>query len=144
MDNATSNIHLKIFGEKPGLNTFLFHACLEKDADFERNLIYPQERLTVSRFKNFIDYFLHNGYEFIDPTKISSTQLNPNRKYGLITFDDGYYNQFNILPVLEEYKIPAVFYVPTDYLDNGKNSGQTPCISTEKRLVEVMKLFYRR
>lgn len=38
-----------------------------------------------------------------------------------ITFDDGYCdNYYNALPILEEYKVPATFFVSTDMLNTGK------------------------
>lgn len=147
-DDLSSNIYVKMFGEKPALNTFLFHACLEKSSDYKHNLLYPQERLTVQDFRNFIHFFLDQGYIFTGPFTAGVDQLDPAKKYGLITFDDGYYNNINLLPVLEEFNIPALFFVPTDYLYNGKifwsdalyfyrkQSGQTD----ETILKEVMHL----
>lgn len=119
-DNISSNLHVKLFGEKPALNTFLFHACMEKPADYKYNLLYPQERLTVQSFREFIHFFLEHDYTFTGPFSGNTAPLDPERKYGMITFDDGYYNNINLLPVLEEFNIPALFFVPTDYLYNGK------------------------
>lgn len=147
-DNLSSNLYVKMFGEPPALNTFLFHACLERASDYKHNLLYPQERLTVADFRHFIDFFLEQGYAFTGPFAPGSRDLDPGKKYGLITFDDGYYNNVHLLPVLEEYKVPALFFVPTDYLYNGKlfwsdalygfrkQSGQTD----EAVLKEVMYL----
>lgn len=120
IDHVTANMHVNVFGEKPALSTFLFHACLEQSTDYRHHLLYPQERLTVSDFRNFIDYFQNKGYQFISPEQVDQGQLNPKQKYGLITFDDGYFNNFNLLPVLEEFKVPALFFVPTAYFNNGK------------------------
>lgn len=120
-DKYAAQIHRTLFGEKPALSTFLFHACLPKAGDYERNLIYPQERLTVAQFRNFIQYMLDSGYTFVQPNDIyPGLRPEPHQKLALITFDDGYYNNTHLIPVLEEFEVPALFFVPTAYLYNGK------------------------
>ena len=46
--------------------------------------------------------------------------LQPQGKYVLIPFDDGYYNNVRALPVLEEFDVPAVFFISTDHVRRGK------------------------
>ena len=38
----------------------------------------------------------------------------------LLTFDDGYYNNIRALPVLEEFNVPAVFFVSTEHVKQNK------------------------
>ena len=39
----------------------------------------------------------------------------------VVTFDDGYLNNFTeALPILEEFKIPATIFLATDYMDSGE------------------------
>ncbi|MDX5480794.1 MAG: polysaccharide deacetylase family protein, partial [Hymenobacteraceae bacterium] len=40
--------------------------------------------------------------------------------YVLITFDDGYYNNTRALPVLEEYQVPALFFISANHVLKGK------------------------
>jgi peptidoglycan/xylan/chitin deacetylase (PgdA/CDA1 family) len=120
IDKISSGMHLKLFGERAGLSTFLFHAIFKDEAEISKGHINPQERMTVDLFRRFLDYFLENGYQFITPDAIRDGLHTNKEKYGLITFDDGYYNNLLITDLLSEYKIPAVFFFSTAYITEGK------------------------
>ncbi len=43
--------------------------------------------------------------------------LEPNKKYFSLTFDDGFQNLLdNVLPFLENENLPATIFIPTDYI----------------------------
>lgn len=43
------------------------------------------------------------------------------KHYALITFDDGYKDNYDdAFPVLKKHNLPAVFFVPTDYIESNK------------------------
>jgi peptidoglycan/xylan/chitin deacetylase (PgdA/CDA1 family) len=46
--------------------------------------------------------------------------LAPGRNHLLVTFDDGYFNNAQVLPVLEQAGVPATFYVSTSHVLEGK------------------------
>ncbi len=119
-DAAAAKGHLELFGEQGGLSCFLFHAIFKDESELAKQQIYPQECMTVVLFRQFIEYFLDAGYQFITPDEIKAGLPDKNKKYGLITFDDGYYNNTLILDVLTEYKVPAVFFIATAYVQEGK------------------------
>jgi len=118
LDEVMASTHVKLKGDRPALSSFLFHACLNHSSDYDKHFLYPQERLTVQKLDEFIDYFLQAHYTFISPQDVLYTALDPEQHYALLTFDDGYFNNLNIIPVLEKYQVPAVFYVPTYYIDS--------------------------
>ena len=60
------------------------------------------------------------GYKFIGPDEIKSGELSSGLHYGLITLDDGYFNNTLLLNTLKEYKVPAVFFVPTAFITEGE------------------------
>jgi peptidoglycan/xylan/chitin deacetylase (PgdA/CDA1 family) len=46
--------------------------------------------------------------------------LADGQKYAMITFDDGYYNNSLALSVLEEFKVPALFFISTNHVREHK------------------------
>jgi peptidoglycan/xylan/chitin deacetylase (PgdA/CDA1 family) len=58
---------------------------------------------------------MNHDYVFISPDDIFGG-LKSHKKYAMMTFDDGYFNNKNALPILEEYNVPAVFFVSTDHV----------------------------
>lgn len=110
ISSILSRGYLKISEEKSSLITFLFHGIFRNEAEIRQNEIHPQQGVTIDHFRLFIEYYLNHGYEFISPDTILST-LEKGGKYILVTFDDGYYNNIHILPLLKVYKVPAVFFV---------------------------------
>jgi peptidoglycan/xylan/chitin deacetylase (PgdA/CDA1 family) len=119
-DSVLSNLSLRLLGEKNGLSSFLFHS-VNLNSKCSKAL-YPQEQLTVNSFDNFIAKLLDLHYSFITPDDIAKGLSNPHKKYALLTFDDGYYNNVWILKVLEKYQVPAVFFISTSLiLQNEKN-----------------------
>lgn len=116
VDMLSSAAHVRLMGDKPGLTSFLFHACLENAKDYDSNVLYPQERLTVRDLEDFIEYFLEKKYVFLSPDDLLNGHLNASVHYALLTFDDGYFNNHLVVDVLKKYDVPAIFYVPTLYL----------------------------
>ncbi len=111
IDSAAANLYVDLFGEHNGLSTFLFHGVSHNEKLTES--IFPQEGLTISLFEKFIDSFLNLGYEFIGPADIIDGIIKHDVKYGMLTFDDGYFNNTWIQEVLHKYRTPAVFFVTT-------------------------------
>jgi peptidoglycan/xylan/chitin deacetylase (PgdA/CDA1 family) len=118
LDTTVSSLGVKVFGEKPGLSCFVFHAIKERN-DLCPSL-YPQENLTIKALENFIITLLDCGYCFISPQEIKNAKLDPRKKYGIITFDDGYFNNTWCTDILKKYQVPAVFFIATDLILRGE------------------------
>lgn len=116
VDRVASNMYLKTIGEQPGLSTFLFHGIFHNTNEINKNHIYPQERMTVDRFRQFLDFFLSHNYRFISPEDIRNGLPDDSARYGLLTFDDGYFNNLLVPEILAEYKVPAIFFFSTGYI----------------------------
>jgi peptidoglycan/xylan/chitin deacetylase (PgdA/CDA1 family) len=119
-DAVVARAYLALFRERNALLSFLFHSLFRDEAEMELNLVDPLERTMVRHFREFIEYYLENGYRFVGPDELLEG-LDPSGKYALITFDDGYYNNMLALPVLEEYGVPAVVFVSTNHVCEQKN-----------------------
>ena len=111
-DITLSNLYLRLFSEKNSLIIFLFHSVFLDKKERDKNLIDPKIGILINEFEKFIEYFYKNDYIFISYDKIING-LDENKKYIMLTFDDGYYNNINVLPILEKYNIPSLFFVST-------------------------------
>jgi len=81
-------------------------------SDFDDNVFGP----TVSNFRHQMAFLKENAHIIsIDDLKdISINGQKPSRPSVLITFDDGYKDNYTLaLPILKEYRIPALFFIPT-------------------------------
>jgi peptidoglycan/xylan/chitin deacetylase (PgdA/CDA1 family) len=112
-DSLIARAYLSMFRERNSLMSFLFHSLFRDEQEIARNLVDPLQRTTVAQFRRFVEYYLNHGYRFIGPGELLEG-VDPEGKYAMITFDDGYYNNTLALPILEEYKVPALFFVSTD------------------------------
>ena len=111
LDAGIAAFGVRAFGEQAGLSCFLFHAIKEKDSPCPA--LFPQEELTLGLLDRFIETLLGYGYTFIGPEDVLAGQLEPGKKYGMLTFDDGYFNNTWSTEILTKYKVPAVFYITT-------------------------------
>ena len=112
-DAATANAYLSLFRERNAVMGFLFHSLFADDREASGNLIHPLQRTTVEQFRRFVEYYRAQEYRFITPADLLAG-LAPDGKYVLITFDDGYFNNTRALPILEELKVPATFFITTE------------------------------
>ena len=103
--------------DEPALLTFLFHSIFKDESEIAQKVIDPQQYVTVEIYRRFTELFLDAGYKFVTPDEVS--QLDPG-KYILSTFDDGYFNNTLAVPVLNEFKTPALFFITTDNVINNK------------------------
>lgn len=118
LDAFTAKLGVQTLGEKNGLSSFLFHSL--KKTQKSRPTLYPQENLTIELFDNFIGKMLDMNYTFVGPDEVHNGSLSPEKKYGLITFDDGYFNNTWCLDVLKKYNVPAVFFITTNWIQQNE------------------------
>jgi peptidoglycan/xylan/chitin deacetylase (PgdA/CDA1 family) len=118
-DSLLSKTYLRVFTERQALLIFLFHGLFLDDAEIGLHLVHPQQGITISHFREFVDHFSHHGYRFVSPNDVI-TGLDPAGHYCLIAFDDGYYSNHRALPVLEQYNVPAVFFISSNHVQQGK------------------------
>ena len=76
---------------------------------------------TVLQFKKQLQ-FIKKYFQVItldEALLLTENKLPLNKRYALITFDDGYIDNYEeAYPVLKEEGISAVFFIPTDYVDS--------------------------
>jgi peptidoglycan/xylan/chitin deacetylase (PgdA/CDA1 family) len=97
----------------------LYHALFEGKANTEKYAI------ATDTFEQHINYLSEEGFGSISfNTFLNGFQPLPNKKYIIITFDDGNYSDYSIaFPILKKYGFVATFFVTVsrigtrDYLD---------------------------
>ncbi len=118
-DAAVARAYLALRREQNALMPFLFHSLFRNEREMALNVVEPLERTTVSQFRQFVEYYLEHGYRFVSPADLLAG-LASDGKYALITFDDGYFNNTLARPVLEEFKVPALFFISTNHVLENK------------------------
>ena len=98
---------------------YLIHGLFANREEAQCGLLDPQQGFTMTMLREFLAHFTGQGYRFLSPPDLTGN-LSPGAKYVLLTFDDGYYNNIRALPLLEEFRVPAVFFVSSDHVKFGK------------------------
>ena len=102
----------------------LHHVCEQFDSD----VMYACDWMALDEFKKKINVLRSQGYQFISLTA-AYEHLKKDwfrcQKYAVLTFDDGYKSLKEVLPWLEEQKIPVTLFINGKYLD-GKSYRETP------------------
>ena len=102
----------------------LHHVCAEFDAE-SMNVC---DWMEIDEFRTKVRARLKDGVEFISLLEayrhIREDKIRC-KKYAVLTFDDGYQSLKEILPWLDEQKIPATLFISGKYLD-GKSYRKNP------------------
>ncbi len=111
--------HLRFFGDGPGLLSFLFHKLFVDEAEMQDPTVDPLEGVLMTRFREFLEYYLQAGYQFVSPDQVLRG-LPDDGRYVLLTFDDSYHDNVRVLGILREYTIPAVFFISSNHIVNNR------------------------
>lgn len=106
---------------KPHIQVLLLHKLYPSEKDIHTKNGSCDEGITIDYFEKTIEWFKKRGYEFITPTNILNKECNSNRRYIMLTFDDGYFNNYLALPILEKWNVKATFYISTQHIIEGKS-----------------------
>lgn len=102
----------------------LHHVCAEFDAE----TMVACDWMQIDEFKQKIVALQKNGIEIISLAEAHEKMKRDIfrcKKHAVLTFDDGYASLKEILPWLEEQKIPATLFINGKYLD-GKSYRKNP------------------
>jgi len=89
----------------------MYHRVIENNYNFWKLNISPK------MFEEHIK-FISDNYNVLRLEDDWNQIVKPNEKYVVITFDDGYADNYKYaLPILEKYKVPATIFVSTDLID---------------------------
>ena len=102
---------------------FLFHGVIEKQIDPVRN--YTRKHMEKDLFASCIKLLSQSGRPLsMDQVLFHLENKTPFPKNSFaITFDDGFENNMSIAaPILTDYKVPATFYVTSNFIDKNHMS----------------------
>ena len=102
----------------------LHHVC----ETYDESYMYHGDWMQIDEFKANVLSMQQNGVEFISLTDAYKHICNDYvrcKKYAVLAFDDGYASLKEILPWLENQKIPAALFINGKYLD-GKSYRKNP------------------
>lgn len=104
------------------LPIIMYHSLLKEEARSGKYTITPDT------LRQDLEYIKNNGYTTITMTDLINYEYNDQplpEKPIIITFDDGYYNNFGYaIPILKEYNMKAVISIVGEYTDRYSKSGE--------------------
>lgn len=106
-----------------GINTivikffcFLFHGAKERPTVLMYHSVMEGDNplsLTPEKFEDQIKYLKENKFKFLKLDDLKDGVVFEGKSV-LITFDDGYEDNFSIVvPILQKYNVPAIFFIAT-------------------------------
>jgi peptidoglycan/xylan/chitin deacetylase (PgdA/CDA1 family) len=98
-----------------GLVAVLFHSLYKSRDQLQDQVLAPNEGVTVEDFRRLVGALLDSGYQVVSPEQVDAG-LEAGRNYAMLTFDDGYYNNTWALDVLEQFQVPATFFISSDHV----------------------------
>jgi peptidoglycan/xylan/chitin deacetylase (PgdA/CDA1 family) len=105
--------------DAPGLLVFALHALCATRAQMHDTALAPGQTVCVDELRCLVRAVLACGYRLVSPAQVAAG-LEPGGKYAMLTFDDGYFNNVLALPVLEEFDVPATFFITSGCVLEGK------------------------
>jgi peptidoglycan/xylan/chitin deacetylase (PgdA/CDA1 family) len=95
------------------------------------------EALTISveKLEAQFSYLAEKDYRTYHLNELMDLKILPSKKNIVITFDDGYVSQLElVVPLLEKYKLKATFFVPLYYLGKTDewNTSSLPIMTSEQ------------
>lgn len=118
-DRLLAPLTLAAVGDGSCLIIPMFHGIYPDRSSASSRSYDPQQGLTLEDFRRVVASFHRAEYRFVTPEEIVAG-LPGGGKYAMLTFDDGYFNNLSVLPVLHEFKAPAVFFISATHVQSGK------------------------
>ena len=101
----------------------MYHRVLP-ESEINKSLIQPGMYVTAKTFNKHLQYLAAN-YQVISITellkRLKSHELDIERRYCVITFDDGWVDNYRFAyPLLKKYDMPASIFLVFDYVGTDK------------------------
>lgn len=118
IDNALVQYGPVVLRAKPKLIILALHSVWESKITGVAEMMHPQQRLTLGGLRQALEVFSVSGYKFVSAVEVEAG-LPTNGQFCLVTFDDGYRNNLDALPVLREFGAPAIIFIVPDNIETG-------------------------
>ena len=99
---------------RKNIAVLMYHRIIESDYNFWKLNVSPPIFEKHMRF-------ISENYKILRLEEDWKEIVEPNQRYVVITFDDGYVDNYRFaLPILEKYHIPATVFVSTNLIDTNE------------------------
>jgi peptidoglycan/xylan/chitin deacetylase (PgdA/CDA1 family) len=100
-----------------GVYVFNYHRIGNRNSSlYDRSNFSCSEKALDAQITELKQHFEILNIEELD--KLISTEKPFDKRYALITFDDGYIDNYTLaFPILKKHNVSAVFYLTTDYIE---------------------------
>jgi peptidoglycan/xylan/chitin deacetylase (PgdA/CDA1 family) len=105
--------------EAPGLIVIAFHSLCRSRAQLHDPAIVSDQNVCVDDLRALVETVLASGYTIVSPQDVADG-LPSVGKFAMLTFDDGYFNNVLALDVLDEFQVPAAFFIASGHVLQGK------------------------
>ena len=104
--------------DQAAVMVLLFHGLFRDSREVTGGPCDPQQGITVAFFAEFVESLLAGGAVI---RELEDAVRRPQRGLtAVITFDDGYFNNIHALDVLQQFGIPATFFISTRHVEEQK------------------------
>jgi len=102
------------------LTYLMYHSVSD---ELKAEFVYPPCTISAELFeaqmKHVVDHY--NVLSIDEYLEFIGKKATPPKRSLIVSFDDGYLDNLEIaLPILEKYKIPAIIYLATRYIDDAE------------------------
>lgn len=105
--------------DAPQLLIFGLHSLCRDRSQLDDPLLAPHQNICVDDLRRLVATALGQGFTFVGPDDILAG-LDPAGRHAMLTFDDGYHNNVLALDVLDEFRVPATFFISSRHVLEGK------------------------
>ena len=94
-------------------------------------------------FEKMIRYWQKRGYRFISVDEIRDifkSKKEIKEKLAFVSFDDGWYQNFDVLPIIEKYQVPVCIFISTQPVVEGNFWWEYVGKERDKNGVNMFKL----
>lgn len=109
-----------------------------RDYDKEDDLIGTNLSVSLNRFTEQLNYLSDNGYTTIDFSQLARfpNQAIPEKPI-ILTFDDGYDDNFQAYEILKSKNMTGVFYIIYNYLERNGHLKRQQVVDISKNGMEI-------
>jgi peptidoglycan/xylan/chitin deacetylase (PgdA/CDA1 family) len=117
-DRFAARVQSQIGESGNSLISLVLHGLFADDNELNSGLVNPEYGCTIQQLELLIQKFLEANYQFILPSDLL-LEDQTQKKRVILSFDDGYFNNLGMLPLIPKYGVCAAFFVSAGFVESG-------------------------